>query len=192
MGTAGIRRRVTSEERGELARLASVPLVSGARANRARVVLAVLDGTPPAAIASQTGIPRTTVYSWVRRFAAAGTAALDDRPRRGRRVAQLREGREPQTRLPSRSTMTPDALLQRHQRETLRWLRGRLGLSQLAFAALLAVDLTTVSRWESRHHAISDEHRGRIAALLAPHLTTAEGATWLQTLRQTRLEARDG
>ena len=33
----------------------------------------MLEGTPPAVVAQQAGLPRTTVYSWVRRFAFAGT-----------------------------------------------------------------------------------------------------------------------
>jgi transposase len=84
MGTAAIRRRITAEERRALARLTRTATLSSAQAERARVVLAVLDGTPPAVVARQSGIPRTTVYSWVRRFATAGVVGLDNQPRRGR------------------------------------------------------------------------------------------------------------
>ena len=68
--------------------------------------------------------------------------------------------------------MTPDALLRPHPRETLRWLRRRLGLSQLHLADVLDVSHTTVSRWETQHHARSPRHRAQLAARLAPHLAT--------------------
>ena len=35
--------------------------------------------------------------------------------------------------------MPPDELLRRYPRETLRWLRGRLGADQVAFARQLGV-----------------------------------------------------
>ena len=80
--------------------------------------------------------------------------------------------------------MTPDELLRLYPRETLRWLRGRLGLSQEALAFDLEVSQGTFAAWESRHHAISSPNRERLAALLAPHLATAEGAAFVQSLRQ--------
>lgn len=82
MGTAAIRRRVTAEERGTLLHLAHAPARGDGLPERARIVLAVLDGTPPAVVARRAGLPRTTVYSWVRRFAAVGVAGLDHRPTR--------------------------------------------------------------------------------------------------------------
>ena len=82
MGTAAIRRRVTAEERNALAHLSHDARPSRLT-ERAVIVLAVLDGTPPAVVARRTGLPRTTVYSWVRRFAVAGIAGLDTLPRRG-------------------------------------------------------------------------------------------------------------
>ena len=78
--------------------------------------------------------------------------------------------------------MTPDALLERHPRETLRWLRQRLGQGQLAFALHLGVSQTSVGAWESRRQAIVPHHRERLAALLAPHLATDEGVAFLRSL----------
>jgi len=80
--------------------------------------------------------------------------------------------------------MTPDELLRRYPRETLRWLRRRLGLSQLGLALELELGSSTVSAWEAHHQGISPQHRAALAALLAPHLATAAGAAFLA--------ARDG
>jgi len=78
--------------------------------------------------------------------------------------------------------MTPDELLRRYPRETLRWLRRRLGLSQLGLALELELGSSTVSAWEARHQGISPRHRAPLAALLALHLVTAEGAAFVQAL----------
>ena len=58
--------------------------------------------------------------------------------------------------------MTPEELPRLYPRETLRWLRGRLGLTQLGLTLRLVVDGSTVA--------------ARLARLLAPHLATEEGA----------------
>ena len=78
--------------------------------------------------------------------------------------------------------MTPDELLQRYPRETLRWLRGRLGLSQLAFALHLEANVTSVQDWERGRYGISPTNRTRLVPLLVPHLATAEGRAWLAAL----------
>ena len=78
--------------------------------------------------------------------------------------------------------MTADELLQRYPRETLRWLRGRLGLSQLALARQLGADITSVNGWEAGRHRISRAHRVRLVPLLAPELATEAGRAWLRTL----------
>jgi len=81
--------------------------------------------------------------------------------------------------------MTPDELLRVYPRETLRWLRGRLGLSQEAFAAQVGVDPTTAARWEAGHAPIRRRGtRARLAALLAPHVATDEGAAFVQALER--------
>jgi transcriptional regulator with XRE-family HTH domain len=78
--------------------------------------------------------------------------------------------------------MTPEELLRLYPRETLRWLRGRLGRSQLQFALDLGVGPTTIGGWEARRHAISDAHRAWLATLLAPHLATPEGQAFARSL----------
>ena len=78
--------------------------------------------------------------------------------------------------------MTPDELLRLYPRETLRWLRRRLGLSQFAFALEIGVGATTLGNWEARRHGLSDAHRAQLAALLAPHLATPEGEAFARSL----------
>ncbi len=80
MGTTAFRRRVSPEDYRALEALAGAQTPDAARA---RIVLAVLGGAPPAALARQAGVPRTTVYSWVRRFAATGAAGLCHRSPHG-------------------------------------------------------------------------------------------------------------
>jgi len=78
--------------------------------------------------------------------------------------------------------MTPDELLRRYPRETLRWLRRRLGLSQEAFAEHIGVGTQTVAAWENRRHAIATPNRERIVLHLAPHLATPEGEGFARSL----------
>jgi transcriptional regulator with XRE-family HTH domain len=78
--------------------------------------------------------------------------------------------------------MTPDELLRLYPRETLRWLRRRLGLSQFDFGLRVGVSPGTPGHWEARRHGISDEHRARLAAVLASHLATLEGAAFQRSL----------
>ncbi len=78
--------------------------------------------------------------------------------------------------------MTPEELLERHPREVVRWLRGRLGLSQVAFALRVGVSPSSVPNWEAGRAAPSPHSRARLAALLAPDLATPEGAAFLSVL----------
>ena len=64
--------------------------------------------------------------------------------------------------------MTPDELLRRYPRETLRFLRRRLGMCQLYFGPDLGISPKTLGSWGARRHRISEECRARSAALLAP------------------------
>ncbi len=89
MGTTAFRRRVSPEDYRVLQELASAQTPDAARA---RIVLAVLGGAPPAALARQAGVPRTTVYSWVRRFAATGAAGLCHRSPHGYPIGPSRAG----------------------------------------------------------------------------------------------------
>lgn len=88
--------------------------------------------------------------------------------------------------------MTPEELLQHHPRETLRWLRARLGLTQLALSLELDAPETTVGRWEARQHRISPAHRAQLGALLEPHLATPAGAAFLQSLARGAVLTREG
>ena len=81
--------------------------------------------------------------------------------------------------------MPPDALLQRYPSETLRWLRGRLGLTQRAFAARIGADPKSVSRWEAGLARISLPNHRRIVPLLAPHLSTCKGVAFARALQET-------
>ncbi len=83
MGTTAFRRRVTPGDYRALEALAGAQTPD---AVRARIVLLVLEGTPPAALARQAGVPRTTVYSWVRRFATTGVLGLCHRSQCGRPI----------------------------------------------------------------------------------------------------------
>jgi len=83
--------------------------------------------------------------------------------------------------------MTPDELLRRYPRETLRWLRRRLGLTKAAFAARVEVAVVTVESWETGRAPIRrPATRQRLVTLLAPQLATEEGAAWLATMRARR------
>jgi len=78
--------------------------------------------------------------------------------------------------------MTADELLQRYPRETLRWLRVRLGLTQLNLALALGTDVASASRWETGRLPIGPRNRARLVPLLAPELATDAGRAWLRTL----------
>jgi transcriptional regulator with XRE-family HTH domain len=79
--------------------------------------------------------------------------------------------------------MTPDELLRRYPRETLRWLRGQLGLTQAGMAALVTAAPMTIANWESGRSTIRlVRNRRRLAALLAPHLATPEGEAFARSL----------
>ena len=78
--------------------------------------------------------------------------------------------------------MTPEELLRLYPRETLRWLRRRLGLSQLRLTVEIAAHSGSVGTWEAGRHGISGEPRAQLAALLAPHLATQEGEEFARSL----------
>jgi transcriptional regulator with XRE-family HTH domain len=78
--------------------------------------------------------------------------------------------------------MTPEELLRLYPRETLRWLRGRLGLSQIALARRIGASFNTVANWESRRYAPSPAYREQLVDLLTVHLATPEGAAFVGSL----------
>jgi hypothetical protein len=58
--------------------------VSAGRRERARIVLAIADGTDVSSTARALGVSRPTVIKWRDRFAADGVDGLSDQPRSGR------------------------------------------------------------------------------------------------------------
>jgi transposase len=77
-------REVTTEERQAVERLAHSRTASARAVERARVVLAALDGQMVEEIAADQRLARNTVYLWLHRFEGRGLAGLEDRTRSGR------------------------------------------------------------------------------------------------------------
>jgi transposase len=77
-------RDVTEEERAALERLARSRTAEARLVQRAHLLLGLLGGQGPSAVARRLGVTRPTVYAWIDRFNAEGLAGLRDRPRPGR------------------------------------------------------------------------------------------------------------
>ena len=77
-------REVTSAERQAVARLAHSRTAPARAVERARVVLAALDGELVEDSAVRLHLSRNTVYLWLHRFEERGVAGLEDRTRGGR------------------------------------------------------------------------------------------------------------
>jgi transposase len=77
-------REVTQEERTALERLARSRTAEARLVQRAHILLGLLGGECPSAVARRLGVTRPTVYAWIDRFNAAGIGGLRDRPRPGR------------------------------------------------------------------------------------------------------------
>jgi transposase len=77
-------RAVTNEERQAVARLAHARTAPARGVERARVVLAALEGQLVEEIAAEQHLSRNTVYLWVHRFEERGLAGLEDHTRSGR------------------------------------------------------------------------------------------------------------
>lgn len=84
-------REVTSEERQAVKRLAHSRTAPARAVERARVVLAALEGARVEEIAVRLHLARQTVYLWVHRFDTCGLAGLEDAPRAGRPPTYTRE-----------------------------------------------------------------------------------------------------
>jgi transposase len=88
MGRRWQRRAVTNEERQAVVRLAvrlaHVRTASARSVERARGVLATLDGQLVEEIAADQRLARTTGYLWRHRFEERGCAGVEERTRRGR------------------------------------------------------------------------------------------------------------
>jgi transposase len=74
---------LTDDERQRLREFTTKGVAAARRIRRARSLLLAADGVPDRAIAAAVGCCVATVENLRRRFAAAGLAALDDRPRPG-------------------------------------------------------------------------------------------------------------
>ena len=77
-------RAVTDEERQAVARLAHSRTAPARAVERARVVLAALEGQQVEDIAVDQRLSRNTVYLWLHRFEERGVAGVADRGRSGR------------------------------------------------------------------------------------------------------------
>jgi transposase len=77
-------RAVTDEERQAVKRLAHSRTAPARAVERARVVLAALEGQLVEHIAGDQRLSRNTVYLWLHRFEERGVAGLEDRGRTGR------------------------------------------------------------------------------------------------------------
>ncbi len=75
---------VTDDERQAVKRLAHARTAPARAVERARVVLAALEGQLVEDIAVDQRLSRTTVYLWGQRFEERGVAGLEDRSRPGR------------------------------------------------------------------------------------------------------------
>jgi transposase len=77
-------REVTEEERSTLERVVRAKTAPVRLVERARMVLAALEGLSAPQIAARVGVGEATARQWVKRYNAAGLAGLDDAPRAGR------------------------------------------------------------------------------------------------------------
>jgi transposase len=84
-------RDLTTDERAAIEHLAHSRTSPARLVERARIVLAVLDGERVAALAQRLQCPVATVYRWLHRFNDDGLAGLHDQPRRGRPPTYSRE-----------------------------------------------------------------------------------------------------
>jgi len=77
-------REVTEEERAKLERIARAKTAPMRLVERARIVLAALEGLTAPQIGAQVGVGEATARQWLRRFNDGGLAGLEDAPRSGR------------------------------------------------------------------------------------------------------------
>jgi transposase len=75
---------LSEEDRAKLTSWTRSRTLSAGRAERARIVLAVAEGSGTTAVARRVGVSRPTVIKWRDRFAAHGMAGLEDEERSGR------------------------------------------------------------------------------------------------------------
>jgi len=81
----------SAEERDALERMTRSRTAQARAVERARVVLAALEGDGVGAIAQRFQLSPATVYLWLHRFEERGLAGLADKPRGGRPPTYTRE-----------------------------------------------------------------------------------------------------
>ena len=79
-------REVTEDERATLERIVRAKTAPVRLVERARIVLAALEGLTAPQIGARVGVGEATARQWLRRFNAGGLAGLEDAPRSGRPV----------------------------------------------------------------------------------------------------------
>ena len=122
---------------------------SSRRAARARIVLACAEpGAVSAQVAGALGVTEATVGQWRRRFAEAGLAGLEERPRPGRPKAGLELAGAERAQLEqwARRATSAQALAQR-ARIVLACAEGK---DNVQVAAELGTRPQTVARWRGR------------------------------------------
>jgi transposase len=77
-------RKLTTEERAELERLARSRTEEARLVMRAKIVLGLAAGERPYQVADRVGVGRMAAYGWLHRFNAEGLKGLTDHPRPGR------------------------------------------------------------------------------------------------------------
>lgn len=81
----------SADDREAVARVARSRTAQARQVERAKVVLAALDGEGVGAIAQRFQLSPATVYLWLHRFEEQGLAGLEDQPRGGRPPTYTRE-----------------------------------------------------------------------------------------------------
>jgi transposase len=82
---------LTTDERAAVERRAHSRTAAARLVERARVVLAAVEGERVLAIAARFDVTAATVYLWLHRFHDEGLAGLRDQPRKGRPPTYTRE-----------------------------------------------------------------------------------------------------
>ncbi len=81
----------SADDRDAVARMARSRTAQARQVERAKVVLAALEGEGVGAIAARFHLSPATVYLWLHRFEAHGLVGLADKPRGGRPPTYTRE-----------------------------------------------------------------------------------------------------
>lgn len=126
---------------------------------RRLIVERVAAGWPPAHVAEQLGISRSTVYKWLRRYAEGGEAALADRSSRPHRMPQRTSDRVEKKVLRARARRKRGAVVLAAELKLNPSTIGRI-LARHQVPHLSAIDpITGASVRASRRQANRYEHR---------------------------------